>query len=149
MTETRLGLIDQLFVVVFFFEGAAGFEVFDSVALAAAFEADFFGAGAFGAADLAAVFTGVDDAFGVTFLASALGGFATAFEAAALAGLATFFVLARFGVGGLVGIRSPTAWIALAPASITAPVPADTASPIVSSTPLDFFLVAIVMSRQG
>src|SRR4051794_16727047 len=54
------------------------------------------------------------------------------------AGLRAFALVAFFGVE--VGIMSPTDWMALEPASTTASAPDDTASPIVSRTPFDFFL---------
>jgi hypothetical protein len=84
---------------------------------------------------------------------------AVAFFATGFASFAfpVFFVAAAFRTGNvevledffglflgvLLGIMSPTTWTALEPASITTSAADVAASPIRSSTPFDFFLVAI------
>jgi hypothetical protein len=83
-------------------------------------------------------------AAGLVALASAFGEAGFDFAAVAFAASGFGLALARFGAG----IRSPTACTALEPASTTASAPADTASPIFSSTPFGFFLVAIGCSVE-
>jgi hypothetical protein len=86
--------------------------------------------------------------FAATFLvleASAIA-FGADFEVLACTALEEAF--APFGVLR-VGIRSPTACMALDPALITTSAADVAASPIRSSTPLDFFLLGIKRSLRG
>jgi hypothetical protein len=147
----------------FVFDDAAGladagaFATFEAgAAFLLAVFASAFGAAAFGAAALLAAlaFSGAAAFGALAFRAAAFGAAtfgALVFGAAAFgaAVLALAAGLARFGLVFFSGIISPTAWIALAPASITASVLAETASPIFSRTPFDFFLVAVGCLSRG